>query len=100
MQVIDSLEATEFLSYYPLKQGLKLTAMPALQDMLCIFILLSIKTRIETESSFRKSSDGIPFLSYYPLKQGLKPHVGHSAFCCYHIFLSYYPLKQGLKRCQ
>jgi len=39
----------QFLSYYPLKQGLKL------KDFLClylfsepIFILLSIKTRIET----------------------------------------------------
>jgi len=37
-----------------------------------IFILLSIKTRIETLGSNR--DDNIPnkFLSYYPLKQGLK----------------------------
>ena len=62
-----------------------------------IFILLSIKTRIETflrsESNVRK---GI-FLSYYPLKQGLK----RKCFCCFPVvrfkFLSYYPLKQGLK---
>ena len=38
-----------------------------------IFILLSIKTRIETASIFLPDSTNPLFLSYYPLKQGLKP---------------------------
>jgi len=37
-----------FLSYYPLKQGLKLRSIPSLLALFLIFILLSIKTRIET----------------------------------------------------
>jgi len=38
----------KFLSYYPLKQGLKLVLTRSLARSLQIFILLSIKTRIET----------------------------------------------------
>jgi len=38
----------KFLSYYPLKQGLKLNKSEAERDWEYIFILLSIKTRIET----------------------------------------------------
>jgi len=37
-----------FLSYYPLKQGLKLLLEGISPDASRIFILLSIKTRIET----------------------------------------------------
>mgnify|MGYP006943671511 CR=1 FL=1 len=37
-----------FISYYPLKQGLKLLAIPVCEMMYIIYILLSIKTRIET----------------------------------------------------
>ena len=37
-----------------------------------IFILLSIKTRIETYSGKRPQNGISLFLSYYPLKQGLK----------------------------
>ena len=37
-----------------------------------IFILLSIKTRIETLRAESRERRAIPFLSYYPLKQGLK----------------------------
>ncbi len=37
-----------FLSYYPLKQGLKLKYIPVPSKTAFIFILLSIKTRIET----------------------------------------------------
>jgi len=86
-----------FLSYYPLKQGLK----PTIINMnirkkkifillsiktrietflfLClaypcqyIFILLSIKTRIETSNEYVSKRFLAAFLSYYPLKQGLK----------------------------
>ena len=40
----------KFISYYPLKQGLKLIdSCPEVKDVL-IYILLSIKTRIETKS--------------------------------------------------
>ncbi|HOQ78573.1 MAG TPA: hypothetical protein PLB65_08330, partial [Candidatus Cloacimonas sp.] len=37
-----------FISYYPLKQGLKLHARHQRNSIGCIYILLSIKTRIET----------------------------------------------------
>jgi len=62
-----------FLSYYPLKQGLKLTLWSQREFCLMIFILLSIKTRIETDQSRLALKVSIGFLSYYPLKQGLKP---------------------------
>ncbi len=39
-----------FLSYYPLKQGLKHIARVYRRMLVAIFILLSIKTRIETVS--------------------------------------------------
>ena len=38
-----------------------------------IFILLSIKTRIETKIHIPAFNWDSKFLSYYPLKQGLKP---------------------------
>ncbi len=38
----------EFISYYPLKQGLKLRLGTAGRGVGIIYILLSIKTRIET----------------------------------------------------
>ena len=37
-----------------------------------IFILLSIKTRIETRDLGLGTFNQMQFLSYYPLKQGLK----------------------------
>ena len=40
-----------------------------------IYILLSIKTRIETLQYRRSPAKSVVFLSYYPLKQGLK-HPG------------------------
>ena len=61
----------QFLSYYPLKQGLKHTI-----------------TKV--------SATEMRFLSYYPLKQGLKLEAFPMAYS-YIWFLSYYPLKQGLK---
>ncbi len=42
---------------------------------LSIFILLSIKTRIETLRRNPKAFQSLVFLSYYPLKQGLKLEV-------------------------
>ena len=41
--------------------------------MRIIYILLSIKTRIETICTFTPNISNRPFISYYPLKQGLKP---------------------------
>jgi len=38
----------KFISYYPLKQGLKLTLPLVIRSEPVIYILLSIKTRIET----------------------------------------------------
>jgi len=57
-----------FLSYYPLKQGLKLNQ----------------------QARGRQSVPG--FLSYYPLKQGLKPFLINFACSEGTKFLSYYPL--------
>ncbi len=37
-----------------------------------IYILLSIKTRIETANKQVPVSEEVSFISYYPLKQGLK----------------------------
>ena len=41
-------------------------------DLPLIYILLSIKTRIETLSCKRLAYIQTGFISYYPLKQGLK----------------------------
>jgi len=68
------LESAEFLSYYPLKQGLKHLAIS-----FSLFFFLA-------------------FLSYYPLKQGLKLRSDSYDATRGRTFLSYYPLKQGLKR--
>jgi len=88
----------KFLSYYPLKQGLKLPASILNGFEPTIFILLSIKTRIETAAIAYKTFTTALFLSYYPLKQGLK-HASSQTMSNKRIeFLSYYPLKQGLKR--
>ena len=86
-----------FLSYYPLKQGLKHSP-SCRRTMSCnIFILLSIKTRIETIICCRQMSTINLFLSYYPLKQGLKLCILMLQWMYPVWFLSYYPLKQGLK---
>ena len=61
-----------FISYYPLKQGLK--------------------RRVRNMNHI-----GSLFISYYPLKQGLKLYY-KIVHCQYPLlFISYYPLKQGLK---
>jgi len=52
-----------FLSYYPLKQGLKQNARLDIYESLTIFILLSIKTRIETPSIPRFH---IVIVNFYP----------------------------------
>ncbi len=46
-----------------------------------IYILLSIKTRIETNININNQQNELIFISYYPLKQGLKhiPTVLHPA---------------------
>ena len=51
-----------FLSYYPLKQGLKLSKdpeRPILNSI--IFILLSIKTRIETDKVYVRAAGTVYF---------------------------------------
>ena len=45
-----------FISYYPLKQGLKQPIEISANEIKIIYILLSIKTRIETSFSFATSS--------------------------------------------
>jgi len=62
-----------------------------------IFILLSIKTRIETAPEENEPIVGHKFLLYYPLKQGLKLKERTKELSHGTMFLLYYPLKQGLK---
>ena len=62
-----------------------------------IYILLSIKTRIETLDYAGKEIWVYLFISYYPLKQGLKPTSDIPISGGISEFISYYPLKQGLK---
>ncbi len=88
-----------FISYYPLKQGLKPAGeqATAIQEP-TIYILLSIKTRIETRYYIAVYRLGLSlFISYYPLKQGLKRAVVNAINSSGAKFISYYPLKQGLK---
>ncbi len=63
-----------------------------------IYILLSIKTRIETCLRWHRIGLASLFISYYPLKQGLKQNTKLSMAPGDTGFISYYPLKQGLKR--
>ena len=86
-----------FISYYPLKQGLKLFPVNLSIDSVVIYILLSIKTRIETVHSNLLLLSVAKFISYYPLKQGLKLSTVSSFSVNVITFISYYPLKQGLK---
>ena len=46
--IIADIPSSRFISYYPLKQGLKLNSYPDKSVPVPIYILLSIKTRIET----------------------------------------------------
>jgi len=66
-------EGSLFISYYPLKQGLKRR-----------------KREMKMERKMR-------FISYYPLKQGLKLNTRIKPLQNIFGFISYYPLKQGLK---
>jgi len=80
-QILDCHGCQEvFLSYYPLKQGLKLRYLACSYDKYKIFILLSIKTRIETMKTENPYRFSILFLSYYPLKQGLKQSFNSEFF--------------------
>ncbi len=63
----------KFISYYPLKQGLKPRVFSMQYEAWKIYILLSIKTRIETTNLRLALLVSLLFISYYPLKQGLKP---------------------------
>ncbi len=65
-----------------------------------IYILLSIKTRIETVEFFAIYPFQLIFISYYPLKQGLKREYSIRQQERLAEFISYYPLKQGLKLCR
>ncbi len=57
------------------------------QKAVKIYILLSIKTRIETARWEGRSSDKTKFISYYPLKQGLKPPIlTIRTSCIFHLY--------------
>ena len=77
----------EFISYYPLKQGLKQISGGAITLVTTIYILLSIKTRIETLLCIEASLPQYRFISYYPLKQGLKRETNRLAeFSLTHLY--------------
>ena len=82
-----SLAFIRFLSYYPLKQGLKPMSNTKKPVKGSIFILLSIKTRIETPVWIHWRTWIYPFLSYYPLKQGLKLYAKRGKLCSICIFI-------------
>jgi len=91
------IDGFEFISYYPLKQGLK----PIMSSMyswgMSQIYRQSKQTLIETHNVIYVFLGEILFISYYPLKQGLK-RVQKIVFGKEKvIFISYYPLKQGLK---
>ncbi len=116
------IQVNIFLSYYPLKQGLKLRSRKSSRNTNHIFILLSIKTRIETsplpglqshhpgifillsiktriETSF-SILDAVNIIFIFILLS-IKTRIETANFreesCNLFRFLSYYPLKQGLK---
>ena len=97
--MIDSLVCFIFISYYPLKQGLKLRSSD--YGVWCggfIYILLSIKTRIETPRIPRWYS--LAFAMIYILlsiKTRIETISKFHGLVISFLFISYYPLKQGLK---
>ena len=87
-----------FISYYPLKQGLKLDVNDLSDSNRGIYILLSIKTRIETYIT--NCDSHIRFLIYILLsiKTRIETLNQFQDPLSWHPFISYYPLKQGLKQ--
>jgi len=90
-------ELLEFLSYYPLKQGLKHFFIINMKNYAWFLSYYPLKQGLKRFKTFLLSSLITRFLSYYPLKQGLKRQYRTRAKCSNKKFLSYYPLKQGLK---
>jgi len=87
----------EFISYYPLKQGLKPKGGMSYLRNYSIYILLSIKTRIETLRN--RGPEHITFSIYILLsiKTRIETVFVVLFFGFFIQFISYYPLKQGLK---
>ncbi len=87
-----------FLLYSPLNQGLKHRKHYMCFDVLHVFTLQSIKSRIETLRGPRHRHHLSEFLLYSPLNQGLKPPLTRLTLKVSPEFLLYSPLNQGLKR--
>ena len=87
-----------FISYYPLKQGLKLDFWE--QNVLAdkIYILLSIKTRIETYLTMMERVSNILIYILLSIKTRIETVTIRILHFSYFQFISYYPLKQGLKQ--
>ena len=58
-----------------------------LDRILVIYILLSIKTRIETNNLRVQKERHRQFISYYPLKQGLKQEINDDAIQALKIYI-------------
>jgi len=63
-----------------------------------IFILLSIKTRIETDWWIEDTYLIIPIFILLSIKTRIETHFQPVSWALILPFLSYYPLKQGLKQ--
>ena len=111
-----------FISYYPLKQGLKLYGgqLPTgihliyillsiktriettirnyrIVALVCIYILLSIKTRIETGCAPSRKHLRHPIYILLSIKTRIETDREEKMTNKAVLFISYYPLKQGLK---
>ena len=90
-------EATLFISYYPLKQGLKPVDGGEPLPAVAIYILLSIKTRIETLVPEYRGSHSHDIYILLSIKTRIETLQRDAETAERHLFISYYPLKQGLK---
>ena len=79
-----------FISYYPLKQGLKLDLQTLRDQCQDIYILLSIKTRIETS----KYENGILYVTWIYILLSIKTRIetfhfhSRDSLICIYILLS------------
>ena len=90
-------DASLSLSYNPSNQGLKLDGVIKAFDFAGVFILQSIKPRVETLSAATSMPQSLSSLSYNPSNQGLKLETYVKLTKQRGMSLSYNPSNQGLK---
>ena len=89
-----AMAATAMFTFYPLEQGLRLPQR-GLRPYRRGVYLLSIRTRIKTQTLSLERGSGHGEFTFYPLEQGLRQElVGHlTSF----VKFTFYPLEQGLR---